>query len=129
MIRIFNIALLASLIGSAVWAYSIKYETIYYAEILKKLDNEIEREREAITVARAEYQLLSKPSRIQMLADRHLTLKPFTAMQVISAGDLPATDPGIDLLGAKLDSLLGSTGSIPTPDQGRKSSGKTPGSE
>lgn len=127
MLRLINLAIFAALIGSASWAYSIKYETIYFADKLKRLDAEIERERERIALLRADWQHLSQPSRIQALADRHLTVMPVRATQIIEPTQLPSKDLGEDLIGAKLDTLLGATGSIPTPDTGRKTSGKTPG--
>ena len=125
MLRIFNFLVIAALLGSASWAYSIKYDTIYFAEKLKRLDGEIERERDLIAVRRADWQLLTRPSRIQELTDRHLDLKPLAATQIVLPTDIPSKDMGEDLLADKLDALA--TGSVPTPDQGRKTSGKTPG--
>jgi hypothetical protein len=127
MLRLFNLALIMSLIGSATWAYSIKYETIYFAGKLKRLDAEIDRERDRIALLRADWQHLSQPSRIQTLSDRHLKVAPVSANQIIEPTQIPSKDFGEDLIGAKLGDLLGSTGSVPTPDQGRKTSGRTPG--
>jgi hypothetical protein len=127
MLRLFNLVLVASLVGSAAWAYSIKYETIYFAQELKRLDAEIERERDRIALLRADWQHLSQPGRIQTLSDRHLKVVPMSARQIIEPTEIPSKDLGEDLIGAKLDDILGTTGSVPTPDQGRKTSGKTPG--
>jgi hypothetical protein len=127
MLRLFNLIIIGSLIGTASWAYSIKYETIYFADKLKRLDAEIDRERDRIALLRADWQHLSQPSRVQTLAERHLSTKPVDAKQIIEPTQIPAKNLGEDMIGAKLDDLLGSTGSIPTPDAGRKSSGKTPG--
>jgi hypothetical protein len=127
MLRLVNLLAFVVLIGSASWAYSIKYETILFAESLKRLDVEIERERDEIAILRADWQNLNKPTRLQELADRHLLLQPLTARQVVGPTEIPARDVGEDLIGAKLEDLLGATGSVPTPDQGRTSSGRTPG--
>jgi hypothetical protein len=127
MLRLINLVIIVALIGSASWAYSIKYDTIYFADKLKRLDSEIERERDRIALLRADWQHMSQPVRIQALADRHLQLRPVSATQIVEPTQIPSKDQGQDLIGAKLDDLLGSTGSVPTPDQGRKSSGKTPG--
>ena len=53
---------LAPSIASAVYAYSIKYETLYYAEQVAKLKAKVQRERDAIAVLQAEWQLL-EPAR------------------------------------------------------------------
>jgi hypothetical protein len=111
MLRLLNVLAIFGLIGTAAWAYSIKYETIYYAEQVKKLEKRMERERDAIAVLRAEWQHINKPVRLQLLADRHLQLQAMQATQIASAKDLPAKPVQQDLLGSKLDELL--TGSTP----------------
>jgi hypothetical protein len=113
MLRLLNILALLGLIGTAAWAYSIKYETIYYAEQVKKLEKRLDRERDAITVLRAEWQHVNKPTRLQVLADRHLQLQALQATQIAKASDLPERSKEQDLLASKLDTLL--TGSVPSP--------------
>jgi hypothetical protein len=111
MLRLLNILAVLGLIGTAAWAYSIKYETIYYAEQVKKLEKRLDRERDAIVVLRAEWQHVNKPMRLQVLADRHLQLQALQATQIALPGDLPARPKEQDVLGDKLDQLL--TGSVP----------------
>ncbi len=52
MMRTFNILAIATLIGSATAAYSVKYETILVAEKLKKRQTELRREKDAIACFR-----------------------------------------------------------------------------
>jgi hypothetical protein len=111
MLRLLNILAIFGLIGTAAWAYSIKYETIYYAEQVKKLEKRLDRERDAITVLRAEWQHINKPMRLQVLADRHLQLQALQATQIAKASDLPAKAKEQDSIGNKLDQLL--TGTVP----------------
>jgi hypothetical protein len=111
MMRLLNILAILGLLGTAAWAYSIKYETIYYAEQVKKLEKRLDRERDSINTLRAEWQHINKPTRLQVLADRHLQLQALQATQIIRATDLPAKPKEQDLLGSKLDQLL--TGSVP----------------
>jgi hypothetical protein len=111
MLRLLNTLAIFSLIGTAAWAYSIKYETIYYAEQVKKLEKRLDRERDAITVLRAEWQHINKPMRLQILADRHLQLQALQATQITKAGDLPTKPKEQDSIGNKLDQLL--TGTVP----------------
>jgi hypothetical protein len=113
MLRLLNVLAVAGLIGTAMWAYSIKYDTIYYAEQVKKLEKRLDRERDAISVLRAEWQHINRPVRLQILADRHLQLQALQATQIARASDLPAKPRNDDPLGAKLDQLL--TGTISAP--------------
>ena len=41
MVRFLNIVAVLALVGSAIYAYSIKYETIFHAERIVKLKHEI----------------------------------------------------------------------------------------
>ncbi|MFM9974727.1 MAG: hypothetical protein ACKVON_09175 [Beijerinckiaceae bacterium] len=116
MLRLLNILAILGLIGTAAWAYSIKYETIYYAEQVKKLEKRLDRERDAVAVLRAEWQHVNKPMRLQVLADRHLQLQALQATQIAEPGDLPLRPKEQDILGDKLDQLL--TGSVPAAKAG-----------
>ncbi len=111
MLRLLNVLAVAGLVGTAMWAYSIKYDTIYYAEQVKKLERRLDRERDAISVLRAEWQHINRPVRLQILADRHLQLQSLQATQIARAGDIPARPQTEDLLASKFDQLM--TGSIP----------------
>ncbi|MGL4239854.1 MAG: cell division protein FtsL [Beijerinckiaceae bacterium] len=111
MLRLLNVFAVAGLIGTAMWAYSIKYDTIYYAEQVKKLEKRLDRERDAISVLRAEWQHINRPVRLQILADRHLQMQTLQQTQIAKASDLPAKPKVEDPLGDKLDQLL--TGSTP----------------
>ena len=111
MLRLLNLLAILGLLSTAAWAYSIKYDTIYYAEQVKKLEKRLDRERDAITTLRAEWQHINKPTRLQLLADRHLQLQALQATQIIKAADLPVKSQEQDVLGSKLDQLL--TGTLP----------------
>lgn len=122
MLRLLNIAALSVLVGTAGWAYQTKYETIRYAEAVKKLEIKTEKERDMIAILKAEWQLLNRPARLEGLAAK-LDMRPLKATQIGPAKDLPARGKDVDQIGQKLDSLL--TGSISTPNPGR-SADKTP---
>ncbi len=111
MLRLLNLLAILGLLSTAAWAYTIKYDTIYYAEQVKKLEKRLDRERDSIATLRAEWQHINKPARLQLLADRHLQLQALQATQIIKATDLPVKPQNQDLLGSKLDHLL--TGSVP----------------
>ncbi len=123
MIRFLNIVAVIALLGTAVWVYSIKYETIFYAEQVKKLEHKLDREHEAITVLKAEWQLLNQPARLQDLSDKFLDAKPVEARQIIKPSELPDKPARGETIADKLDALI--TGSV-TPS-GKTSSARTPG--
>jgi cell division protein FtsL len=89
MLRLINLAVIAALVGAAGWVYEIKYSATRQAERVAKLRSEIRREREAIAALRAEWAQLDNPDRIQILAKRHLTMKPIEPMQFDALERLP----------------------------------------
>jgi cell division protein FtsL len=105
MIRLLNIFAIAVLVGSAVYAYTIKYETIYRAEHINKLKHEIQAERDGIGVLRAEWSHLARPERIQELATKYLDLQPLSLTQIVSANTIPDKAVRVDTIGRKLETL------------------------
>lgn len=126
MLRFLNIAVLTLLVGTAAWAYQTKYETIFYAEQVKKLESTVEKEKDQIAILKAEWQLMNRPTRLDVLAQRYLEMKPLKSTQIARAQDIPERKAVGDQIGAKLDSL-GITGSISSPDSGRAAGGRSPG--
>ena len=126
MIRFLNILAIAALIGSAVYAYTIKYETIYRAEQINKMKHEIQAERDAIGVLRAEWTHLARPERIQELATKYLDLQPLSLNQVVAASALPDKAARVDAIGRKLETL-GLSEPTNTPRGKTAPSGTTPG--
>jgi hypothetical protein len=126
VIKLLHVIAIGALVSSAVYAYTIKYETTLAAEHLQKLKGKTQRERDAIAVLKAEWQFLNRPDRLQMLSDRHLDLQPFSVTQVVRASDIPNRGPKVDAIGRKLEDLgLG----LPTetPKDRKASAVTTPG--
>lgn len=123
MIKLLHVLAIGALVSSAVYAYTIKYETTLEAEQLQKTRAKAQRERDAIAVLKAEWQYLNRPDRLQALADRHLDLQPFSISHVVRAADIPRRGPKVDAIGRKLEDLgLG----LPTETpKDRKASGAT----
>ena len=126
MWRLVNFLAVAVLIGSAVFAYSVKYETILYAEQILKAEHAITAEQDGIERLRAEWAILTRPERLQDLAERNLGLQRLSLDQIVDASSLPNAPPKVDSIGRKLESLgLGeptatpadrhAPGSAPTP--------------
>lgn len=124
MIRFLNLLALIAVIASAVSAYTVKYETIIVAEKLRKFEAELQRERDAVTILKAEWQLLNRPARLQAIAAPEAGMQTMSMRQAARAQDIPQRGPESDTIGSRIDGLL--TGSIPSPAPARKTSGRTP---
>jgi cell division protein FtsL len=128
MLRLINLVVIAALVLAAAWVYEIKYSSTRQAERVAKLRAEIRRERDAIAALRAEWAQLDNPDRIQILARRHLTLKPIEATQFDPLDRLPekpvdivppgTADPIAALIGTMVDPA-GVTGSVPDSEGAR----------
>ena len=115
MLRYLNVLSVMALVGPAIYAYSIKYETMRYSAEIVKLQHSIERENDRMGILRAEWAHLTRPGRVQALADRHLDMQTISVDQVVKASDLPERAARVDAIGRKLE-LLGLTEPTPTPN-------------
>ena len=89
MWRLLHVVAIGALIASAVYVYTVKYQTIYASEQIVKTRHLIDKERDEINVLRAEYAHLTRPDRLQALADKQLEMQPLALNQIVKAGDLP----------------------------------------
>ncbi len=105
MIRILNIVAIVALVGSAIYAYSIKYRTIFHAETIAKLKNDIKKEQDEIGTLRADWAHLTRPERVQALSESLLDLQPLALNQIVRAEALPDRAPKVDAIGRKLEDL------------------------
>lgn len=105
MWRLLNLVAVLGLIGSSVYAYSVKYETILFAEQIIKVKHQITAEQDGIDRLRAEWALLTRPGRLQALATTNLGLKELSLDQIVRVPDLPNRPPKVDSIGRKLADL------------------------
>jgi cell division protein FtsL len=105
MWRLLHLIAIGALIGSAIYVYNIKYETILESEQIVKLRHQINRTNDDINVLRAEYAHLSRPDRIQELADNLLRMQPLALAQIARPEDIPDKTAGVDSIGRELQSL------------------------
>ena len=105
MKRLLHFIAITALIASAGYAYSIKYETLFYVEQVAKLKSKVQRERDALAVLQAEWQFLDRPDRLQAAADEHLDLQPMKIQQLARLSDLPNRPSREDEIGRKLEAL------------------------
>lgn len=103
--RMLHVIAIAAVIGSAAYVYGLKYRIIYASEELVRMRHLIAKEKDAITLLRAEYAHLARPSRVQELADSKLGLEPLVLSQIASVNELPEAQPKIDSIGRTLEQL------------------------
>ena len=124
MIRFLHILAISGLISSAGYAYSIKYETLFFSEEVVKLRRKVDRERDAIAVAKAEWALLTRPDRLQRLVEQNGVLQPMNTAQLGRLSDLPSRPVDVDPIGSKLEALIREP--TATPKDRRPSDARTP---
>lgn len=124
MIRLLNILAVIGLVASAVYAYSTKYDTLYQAAQVSKLKSQLHNERQAVAVLKAEWQLLTRPDRLQAAVERHLALEPIGVEHLARLSDLPNRPERGDEIGR----LLAATATPKEKPLGRASEPRTTGS-
>jgi hypothetical protein len=120
-VRIVHLLVIAALVFAAAYVYRIKMESTARTERVLRLHAEVREQRDAIAALRAEWAKLDAPLRLQGLAERHLGLKPVTAIQFDQLKNLPDRPPSFlrkgdpDPIGAMLHAIETDTvtGSVP----------------
>lgn len=92
MLRFVNICLVLGLVALAYVIYQVKYEARALDERIVVLHKEIEEERDALAVARAEWSLLNRPERIERLAKKYLKLAPANPQQLVILDEVTERD-------------------------------------
>jgi hypothetical protein len=124
MLRILNVLAIVVLVGSAVYAYSIKYATLYQAERMVKLKHELQNEKDSLAVLRAEWAHVANPVRIETLADQHLGGQVMLLSQIATLATLPDKAARGDEIGAKMHDL-GLSDPTATPSSAAKTTTPT----
>jgi cell division protein FtsL len=125
VLRYLNVIAVAALMGSAVYAYSISYETMLFSAQIAKTTDEIQHARDDVGMLRAEWAHLTAPERVQTLADRYLDLQTLQMNQIVGIDDLPDRAPKVDEIGRELASL-GLSQPTSTPHEISKGGAATP---
>lgn len=105
MFRILNIVAVLVLVGSAVYAYEIKYATLYQAEQLAKAKRDLARETDHLAMLKAEWARVDNPDRIEALADKYLPGQTLQLTQIVTLAALPDKQARGDEIGSKLQEL------------------------
>ncbi|MFS8036249.1 hypothetical protein ACI7BZ_04655 [Xanthobacter sp. AM11] len=125
MFRVANVVMIVALLVTAAVVYQLKYASTAEAERLASLRVQIRKERDAISLMKAEWARRTSPIYIQGLVERHLDMKRLDVESISSLDDLPekpagSTDGIGDILEALVDAPLvtASTGSASTRSTG-----------
>ncbi|WP_138379370.1 cell division protein FtsL [Luteithermobacter gelatinilyticus] len=106
MIRIIAAMALLMVLVSAGAVYNLKEATERLEERKRELSRNILKDQEAIKVLKAEMAYLSRPERLQKLADRFLNLRPMENVQLAaSLEDISGRDGEFELVGYPVDSF------------------------
>ena len=93
MHKFLNACLVLAVLASAFVLYSLEHSTRGLERNIATLQRDILEERESIKVLGAEWSSLSRPDRLQKLAQENLKLKTVTASQFVSEGGLAEKIP------------------------------------
>lgn len=101
MFRTTDIVLIAVMVSAAAFTYSTKHQVEGQLAEVRKLEGQIRFEQDTITVLKADWSLLTQPSRLQKLTEIYqgeLQLAPLEAHQIVGIDELPARPVDIENL-------------------------------
>jgi hypothetical protein len=90
--RIFNFVLLLAMIIGAAVTYDMKHKAEMAADKVARLQADIAREKDKLAILRAEWSMLTQPSRLQSVIEKyadHFQLQPFSPKQMASIAEIP----------------------------------------
>lgn len=93
LFRTSDIVLIAVMVSAAAFTYRTKHEAEDRLVALRKVEAEIRFEEDTIDLLKADWSLLTQPSRLQKLTEIYqaeLNLQPVEARQIVGIDDLPA---------------------------------------
>jgi cell division protein FtsL len=93
MFRLLNAILVLGLLVASYFIYNLEHSTRSGEREIERLQARIKEERESYKLLTAEWSLLTRPDRIQHLAEKHLKLMVLTSGQVIGPAELETRLP------------------------------------
>lgn len=99
MFRTTDIVLIAVMVSAAGFTYMTKHGAEAELSKVRRLEAAIRFEEESIDVLKADWSLLTQPSRLQKLADTfhaELMLEPVQAQQIAEISELPPRPAAVD---------------------------------
>lgn len=99
MFRTSDIVLIAVMVGAAAFTYKTKDEAENQLKAVNKIEAQIRYEEDTIDLLKADWSLLTQPSRLQKLSqvyESELKLQPVDARQIVGLNDLPVRPLSIE---------------------------------
>jgi hypothetical protein len=90
--RTSDIVLIAVMVAAAAFTYKTKHDAENRLDEIGKLEAAIRTEEDTITILKADWSLLTQPTRLQKLSEIYaseLNLQPVQANQIVGLDDLP----------------------------------------
>lgn len=129
MFRTSDIVLIAVMVSAAALTYKTKREAEEQLAAVQKIQAQIRYEEDTIDLLKADWSLLTQPSRLQKLADIYksqLELEPVGARQIGGLDDIPVKPVTIeDLSSQRLGGMADSSGNGPADDKDPVVTGST----
>ncbi|TIV21426.1 MAG: hypothetical protein E5V86_25270 [Mesorhizobium sp.] len=129
MFRTSDIVLIAVMVSAAALTYKTKREAEEQLAAVQKIQAQIRYEEDTIDLLKADWSLLTQPSRLQKLADVYKTqlgLEPVGARQIGGLDDIPVKPLTIeDLSSQRLGGMADSSGNGPADDKDPVVTGST----
>jgi cell division protein FtsL len=88
MLKIVNAFLVMAVLVAGYALYDLEHATRGEERAIASTKRKIDETRESIKLLKAEWSSLTRPERIQKLAEQHLQLEPTKAQQFVSVEDL-----------------------------------------
>ncbi len=88
MLRLLNVILVAAVLASGFALYTLEHRTRSLERQIAKIDATIEGEYEFIGLLNAEWSMLTRPDRLEVLARDHLSMGPLLPDQLVRLSDL-----------------------------------------
>ena len=98
MIKVLNGVLVIAVLVSAFFLYSLEHSTRALERQIAQQKKILSNERESIKLLTAEWSSLTRPDRLQKLAEEKLKLQPLKAGQIVAAADLAKSVPDAPLI-------------------------------
>ncbi len=93
MFRTSDIVLIAAMVAAAAFTYKTKHEAEDRQTELRKIEQQIRFEEESMVLLKADWSLMTQPSRLQKLSETYqaeLGLQPLEATQIVGVDELPS---------------------------------------
>ncbi|MCB1438885.1 MAG: hypothetical protein H6888_14750 [Nitratireductor sp.] len=92
MLRTIDIIMIGALLGGAAFTFKVKHDSEQAIEKVEHLQNQIQKERDAIDILKADWALLTDPQRLERLAEiygEELQMAPADPAQIGSVDNIP----------------------------------------